>query len=56
VFVDDVNLNDKKNAFDSITQEKIVDTGLHVTGFGIIFYKRDMRTDEEFWNQEFGEK
>lgn len=40
VFVDDVNIDDKKIFFDTIKQDKIIDYNLHASGFGVIFYKR----------------
>lgn len=42
VFVDDINIGDKKTAFDRISQgyETLGDTQLHGSGFGIIFFNR----------------
>jgi len=52
VLIDDVDLNDKGQAFNEIKHEKFNDTKLHVSGFGVVFYKRDLRTDDEFWEQQ----
>ena len=52
ILIDDVDLNDKGQAFADIKHEKFNDIKLHVSGFGVVFYKRDLRTDEEFWDQQ----
>jgi cephalosporin hydroxylase len=41
ILIDDINLNDKKLAFDDIPYEKVNDVRLHVSGFGVVFYKRN---------------
>lgn len=40
IFVDDVMLADKGDAFERIRHEKLIDTDLHTSGFGVIFYNR----------------